>query len=165
MWTTVSDLFARHEQFVLGCLVTLILKAFYDLLKIGSIFGARQIRNKLSELSVSQLRKRIRNLGLFRDSVKSSETQDKILFAIRFALSVAMFMSLGTICMILDTLLAPPRTLFPLVALATFSLAIGVAAKGLSLAVLDNERRALLAAKVSADIDDLSRKLRARTVR
>jgi hypothetical protein len=163
MWTTVADLYAKHREFVLGGIVALVLMAMYDVLKVGSIFGLRQISNKLSEISVYRLRNRIRSLEDYRDALKSAETQDKTLLLIRFALSVIMLMSIGTLSMILDTLFAPPDPIFRLSALAAFSAAIGGAAKGLNLTVLNNEERASLVVKLTADIDNLSRKLRART--
>src|ERR1700679_714638 len=112
MWTTVADLFAKHRDFALGSVVTLLLMAIYDVLKVGSITGFRKIGNRLSEVSVFRLRNRIRGLELYREAVKSAEAQDRLLLLLQFAVSAFMVMSIGTICLIIGILFTAARAIF-----------------------------------------------------
>jgi hypothetical protein len=174
------DLMHSPKDWVIGGVMALVIWAIADLLPVGDsrIKGfVRWMRNKISEQSVAQLQKRIKELEKYRDSLKLMMTSDKLLYLVAFR---SMFGTLIFVCvgMILFTLrhsvmLAAPGTVDPraldtffLVDMSTiliFSIAIVVAISGVSTALLDSRPKLEeQIAKYDKNINDLKEILRQR---
>jgi hypothetical protein len=166
---TFYDWVTRHEQFALGCLVTLILSALYDLLKIGSVFGVRQLRNKVSEYSITRLQKRIDQLQQYRDAVNSYLSSDRALYlaTLQLLFAILVLACIGAVAVTLEFLFpshGPP--MLTIAGLFFFLIAIVLGVHGAQLAGLKSRSQiATIVARYDSEINDLKAKLEARTRR
>jgi len=70
-----------YERDLIVALIFAIIGAIvWDILKTGSVAGVRQLRNRLSDVSVSRLRKRISQIETYRDRIASFGSSDKALY-------------------------------------------------------------------------------------
>jgi hypothetical protein len=69
-----------QRDVIIGVICAIVFGIVVELLKKGSVIGVRQIRNKVSNVSVSRLRKRIAQLETYRNQVASFGSSDKFLY-------------------------------------------------------------------------------------
>jgi hypothetical protein len=168
------------EAWIIGVVVGLVIFVIFDLLPFGDskIRGlVRWSKNKLSELSIGQLQKRIKELEKYRDSLMQMMASDKLLYLATFKtiLGTLIFVCIGMILLTLrhSVMLAAPGTVDPraldtfflldITTIAIFSMAIVVATAGVSTALLDT--RTKLEAQIAIhdkNINDLKEILRQR---
>jgi hypothetical protein len=74
-WLAVNE-----RDLVIAFIFAIIGAIVWDVLKTGSLTGVRQLRNRLSDVSVSRLRKRIKQVETYRDRIASFESSDKALY-------------------------------------------------------------------------------------
>jgi hypothetical protein len=160
------DWVVRREQVVLGCLVTLILAALYDLLKLGSVFGIRRLGNKFSEYSVARLQKRIDQLQQYRDVVNSYLSSDRALYlaTMQLLLAISVLACIGAVSVSLHFLFPSQGSPMYIVAgIFVFLIVIVLGVHGAQLAGLNARSKiAAILARYDADIYDLKTKLEAR---
>jgi hypothetical protein len=161
IWTTFAGFVRTHGEFFSGSLVTFILTELLKAIKLSSIAGLRQLGNKLSEMSISRLQKRIDNLKAYKNTIKSNETLDRIFHLAQVAVVTVSLISLAILSMVFAAL-NPPGTIFLLIGLFPCAAAMGTSLKGVQIAWLDTEERDLLVAKLTAEINQLTQKLRVR---
>jgi len=71
---------ANERDLVIAFIFAIIGAVVWDVLKTGSLTGVRQLRNRLSDVSVSRLRKRIKQIETYRDRIASFGSSDKALY-------------------------------------------------------------------------------------
>ncbi len=142
----------------------------FELFSLGSRLRGvlRHVRNKLSEQSAVRLRKRIRELELYRESLVSFMSSDKALYlhTFRYVIAILVFMCLGACCLVLDyigifsRLGIPGISPFVLGALAFLAVAAAAGIQGLRIAALDTRAKVSdMAGKLDTEIGDLKAKL------
>jgi hypothetical protein len=92
----VTWLAANERDLVIAFIFAIIGAIVWDVLKTGSLTGVRQLRNRLSNVSVSRLQKRIKQVETYRDRIASFGSSDKALYLAVLLHVVGM---LTTICM------------------------------------------------------------------
>jgi uncharacterized small protein (DUF1192 family) len=167
MWTTLADLFTTHREFVLGVVVTFVATLMYDVLKVGSITGVRQIRNKLSEYSVARLQNRITQLEAYREVVNSYTASDRALYlaTLQLMFAVLRLVCMGAVVVLTGFLFSSPvPPMFIFAALAIFLIAIVLGACGAQLAGLNTRSKVSeRVGQLDSEIADLKAKLDWRT--
>jgi hypothetical protein len=93
MW--VGSWVVAHER---DLILAIIGAVVWDTLKTGSLRGVRRLRNKLSDVSVSRLRKRIGQLETYRDQIALLNKSDKGLYVPLLKSVIAM---LAMVCLAL----------------------------------------------------------------
>jgi hypothetical protein len=163
---------------VVGVVVGIVIWVVSDLLPVGdSRIRAflRLMRNKLSERSVAQLRKRIKELERYRDGLNRMMASDKALYlgALRAIFGTLFCMGFGAILVVLrhSVMLAAaepkaPDMLFLLDmgSIAMFSIGLAVALNwSLTMVAEDNEAKvSAQIEKYTVDIENLKRILKER---
>ena len=154
----------RHEILFAAMLAIIV-----DLFRVGSSIRSvgRFIRNKWAEKSVGRIRKRIRELEVYRDSLASYLISDKAhyLSTLRNILALLVSVTLGISILVVSRLPLFPR--YPVVpgsgdlfALICFAMAIVIGVVGLQIAAPDYQSKiSKMIVGVDANIAKLSAKL------
>lgn len=167
------------KDWAIGGVMAFVIWVIADLLPVGDsrIKGlVRWIRNKISEQSVAQLQKRIKELEKYRESLKLMMVSDKLLYLVTFRtlFGTLIFMCIGAMLLTLrhsvmleyakDVALAAKLNSFFALDIGTifmFTIAIVVAASGVSTALLDTRQKLEeQIAKYDKNIADLKEILR-----
>jgi ABC-type multidrug transport system fused ATPase/permease subunit len=162
-WTAlVARIIASERDLVIAFVFAIIGAFFWDVVKTGSAAGIRQLRNKLSEQSVARLRERIVQMEKYRDVLNSYLSSDRALYlaTLRLMLGILMFVCLGAVLTILNSLLPLPGLGFSIMALFIFIIAIVLCVYGAQLTGLDT--RSKISEKIAAlnsETDALKAKL------
>jgi len=125
--------------------------------------GIRHLKNKWSERSVAQLRKRITALQARRDTVASYLSSDKALYltSLRFVISMLLTVALGAGTSVLGDKFPTLGPLF-LFALFFYFLAVVIGVQGLTISALDTQAKVTeMLAKLDSEIANLEQKLKA----
>jgi hypothetical protein len=139
--------FITWRELLFAIVFAIICAVIVDALDIGSALrtGVRRIRNRLSERSMSRLRRRIAELEKYRDSVNSYASSDKALYLVmfRFVLVTLMFMCMGATTLVVDLIFKPHSPIALFCTLEIFAFSIIVAAQGVKIAGWILDRRFL----------------------
>src|ERR1700674_565205 len=148
LWKTCVDfLIANRRELIIAAIFAILGAVIVTALGVDSAVraGIRQVKNKLSERSVSRLRKRIVQLEKSRELYMAFASSDKALYLHTFqlVLSILMCGSLGAtiflfgLYMWVSTPTNPnPRDFFSL-AILPFAFALGIGAWGIKIAALN----------------------------
>jgi hypothetical protein len=140
----------------------LVFAVILDLLAIGSRLRAwiRNLKNKWSERSAAQLRKRINQLENQRDSVAAYLSSDKALYLTAFRIVIGMLLAIAFgagISVLGDMLPVGPFGLFSIV---FYVLAVAMGIEGLKTSSLDTRTKVSeMVAKLDSEVLDLQKKL------
>jgi hypothetical protein len=137
-----------------------------ELVKTGSVAAVRKLKNKLSEVSVSRLRKRIGELEAHRDMINSFAQSDRALYlaALQLMFVILMLGFLGMLIVSAGVLLQLGAAPLSFAASILFTFAMVLSGYGATIAALNT--RPKIIARVRAldfDIDDMKAKLDSRT--
>jgi hypothetical protein len=160
----------HKSEIWLAALFALLAAVLIDLVSIDSRIRGRirELKNKWSEKSVARLQKRIQELENQRNRFTSYLSSDKglYLWMLGSVIAILLSISLGIAVLIVDRIFMlfgaglAVRWPYYFLALMMFSLAIGLAIKGLKISSLDTkEKMGEYIAKLDAEIANLKAKL------
>jgi hypothetical protein len=135
MWA-LGWLVVYKRDLIIAFIFSIIGAIVWDGLKTGSLAGVRQLRNKLSDVSVSRLRKRINQIEMYRNRISSFGSSDKALYlaVLQHVVGMLILICMGLILLICEyasavgpfsraTVVIGPRGGFAILAGVTFALA------------------------------------------
>jgi hypothetical protein len=176
MWV-LGWIATNERDLVIGVTSAIIGAMVFAVLQTGSLVGVRQLRNKLSDVSVSRLRKRISQIETYRNRISEFGSSDKAFYLAILLHVVGMLtmMSLGIILLIFEyaTEVGPlshnfmvvgPRGSFAVLGGCTLTIAVLFGINATNLAKLNTPETVLKRVKeLNSEIAGLKSKLDART--
>lgn len=176
MW--ILGWLATYERDLLIAFIFAIIGAIvWDVMKTGSVAGVRQLRNKLSEVSVSRLRKRISQMETYRTRIALFGSSDKALYLAVLQLVVGMLtmLCLAIVLLIFEyaaevgplsgsSMVVGPRYGFAILSACALTIAVLLGMGATNLAKLDKPEAVSKKVKeLDLEIDKLKSKLDARS--
>jgi hypothetical protein len=176
MWV-LSWLVSNERDLVIGIIGAIIGAMVWSVLKTGSLAGVRQLRNKLSDVSVSRLRERISQLETYRNRIASYGSSDKALYlaVLQHVVGMLTMMCMAMILFVFEyaaevaplspnTVVIGPRGGFAILGAVTLSIAVLFGISAIKLAKL-NTTGAISEklTELDSEIAGLKSKLDART--
>jgi hypothetical protein len=143
--------------------LAVFLAVIAELLGIGSRLRTviRRIKNKLSERSVGQLRKRIKLLETQRDRYAAYSSSDKALYLATFTIVIGMLLAIATGAALAELSDILPPSPLGIMAVFFYILAIIIGIQGFEFSSLDTRAKVSeMVAKLESEIADLKKKAR-----